>query len=561
MSESPIYQFLLIIYSWSFTMTVSIRIVSGLLLTSLLAAGHALAEAESTLNQNVKLNHATIFLRGAELDNDVTLSLKPGQNDVILTNIAANIDPRTLSVSLKNNDVIIRSINVQKVAVPPIYSPEIITLQEQQKQNNQQIERLNIAIKVGEEQLSLLKDQRFFGESNSQTIEQSSQKLNFIRQQMTQILQEQQQNQASVDELEEKNMLLQAQIDENLPAVVGQQTQVVMVIDAKNATTAQMQLSYLTPDAAWSPSYDFRSEDVESPIVLTYKANVVQNTGIDWRDVNLTLSSVNPSKNITPFNLQPWRLSVYDDSIQYESQALMQQAPAPVAMTDASMRAKKKRDSSGIADFVTASNNGINLNYDISLPYSLKSSTKPNSLTIKQTDIIGKYQYTTTPKLAEDVFLQADIDNWQALNLLNGNANIYYGNTYIGNFQIDTTQLNDTLFIPFGIDKNIQISRENNEKMKKKPSFIGSTIEQKEGYLIKAKNMHTKPINLTIVDQLPISQDSEIKVSEIDNKQAVVNKTTGELTWDVTLEANQQIEIPFNYTLSYPKDKHIVGLE
>lgn len=287
----------------------------------------------------------------------------------------------------------------------------------------------------------------------------------------------------------------------------------------------------------------------------------MQNTGIDWKDVNLTLSSVNPSKNITPFNLQPWRLSVYDDSVQYESQALMRQAPAPVAMAESSMREKKQRDSSGIADFVTASNNGINLNYNISLPYSLKSSTKPNSLTIKQTDVTGKYQYTATPKLAEDVFLQADIDNWQALNLLNGNANIYYGNTYIGNFQINTNQLSDTLFIPFGIDKNIQISRESNEKMKKKPSFIGSTIEQKEGYLIKAKNMHAKPINLTIIDQLPVSQDSEIKVSEIDNKQAVVNKTTGELTWEVALEPNQQIEIPFNYTLSYPKDKHILGLE
>ncbi|WP_353241622.1 DUF4139 domain-containing protein [Providencia sp.] len=543
-------------------MTVSIRIASGLLLTSLLvAANHALAQAESNLNQSVKLNHATIFLRGAELDNNVTLSLKQGQNNVVLTNIATNIDPRTLSVSLKNGDVIIRSINVQKVSIPPVYSPEITTLQEQQKQNNQQIENLNITIKVGEEQLSLLKDQRFFGESNSQTIEQSLQKLSFIRQQMTQILQEQQQSQASIDALEEKNALLQAQIDENLPAVVDQQTQVVMVIDAKNTTTAQMQLSYLTPDAAWSPSYDFRSQDIESPIVLTYKANVVQNTGIDWQDVNLTLSSVNPSKNITPFNLQPWRLSVYDDSVQYESQALMRPAPAPIAMAETSMRAKKQRDSSGIADFVTASNNGINLNYDISLPYSLKSSTKPNSLTIKQSDVTGKYQYTATPKLAEDVFLQANIDNWQALNLLNGNVNIYYGNTYIGNFQIDTNQLSDTLFIPFGIDKNIQISRESNEKMKKKPSFIGSTIEQKEGYLIKAKNMHSKPINLTIIDQLPVSQDSEIKVSEIDNKQAVVNKTTGELTWKVAIEPNQQIEIPFNYTLSYPKDKHILGLE
>lgn len=62
------------------------------------------------------------------------------------------------------------------------------------------------------------------------------------------------------------------------------------------------------------------------------------------------------------------------------------------------------------------------------------------------------------------MFLQADIDNWQSLNLLNGNANIYYGNTYIGNVMINANQLVDTLRVPFGVDKSIQVSREPNEK-------------------------------------------------------------------------------------------------
>lgn len=542
-------------------MTVPTRLVSGLLFATLLASQHVRADAETKLNQDVKLNHATVFLRGATLDNNVTLSLNKGQTEVVLTNIASNIDARTLSIDFDNSDVTIRSVNVQNVAVTPTYPANIVELQEQQKDLVQQVENLNIAIKVGEEQLSLLKDQRFFGENNTQSLEQSSQKLDFIRQQMTSILHEQQKYELAIDKLEEKLAILQTQIDEKMPSSVGQQTQIVMSVDAAKPTTAQLQLSYLTPDAAWSPSYDIRSQDVGSPITLTYKANLVQNTGIDWEKINLTLSTVNPSKNITPSVLQPWRLSVYDDNAQIARQVRMRMPAAPVAMYEENgVSEKKKTISSGISDFVTTSNNGINLNYQIALPYSLKSANKPNTVTIKQQNLDVKYKYTTTPKLIEEVFLQADIDNWQSLNLLNGNANIYYGNTYIGNFMINANQLVDTLRIPFGVDKSIQVSREPNEKIKKKPSFMGSTIQQTESYLVKVKNMHAKPVELTVYDQIPLSEDSEIKVSEIEDKSAVTNKSTGEIAWDITLEPNEEKQISFSYTLSYPKDKQILGL-
>ncbi|MBV2190860.1 DUF4139 domain-containing protein [Providencia rettgeri] len=540
-------------------MTIPVRLASGLLVTSLFHSHYVFAE--TLLNQPVEISHATVFLRGAELDNTVTLSLNKGANSVILTNIASNIDPRTLSINLEQDDVVIRSINIQNIATEANYPMAIVELLEQKKQLSQQIETLNIAINVGEEQLSLLKDHRFFGENTAQTLEESAQKLNFIRQQMSNILQEQQKHQLELVELEEKSVLLQAKIDENMPSSIGKQTQIVLSIDAQKPLTTELQISYLTPDAAWSPSYDIRSLNSQSPLVLTYKADIVQNTGIDWDKVNLTLSTINPSKNITPSVLQPWRLSVYDNNAQIARQVRMKMPAAPMAMyEESSVSEKKQTINSGISDFVTTSSNGINLNYQIALPYSLKSAIKPNTLTIKQQALDVKYKYTATPKLTEEVFLQADIDNWQSLNLLNGNANIYYGNTYIGNFMINANQLVDTLRVPFGVDKSIQISREPNEKIKKKPSFIGSTIQQTESYLVKVKNTHTKPIELTVYDQIPVSEDSDIKVSAIEDKNAVTNKSTGEITWDIALEPNEEKQISFSYTLSYPKDKQILGL-
>lgn len=559
MPLNSIFNFIPIIGSWSSTMKIPARLASSLLVATLFNSHYIFAE--TLLNQPVELNHATVFLRGAELDNTVTLSLNKGESSVVLTNIANNIDPRTLSINLKHDDVVIRSVNLQKIATEANYPIAIVELLEQKKLLSQQIETLNIAIKVGEEQLSLLKDHRFFGENTEQTLEESAQKLNFMRQQMSNILQDQQEHQLELVELQEKAALLQAKIDENMPSSIGEQSQIVLSIDAKKPVTTELQVSYLTPDAAWSPSYDLRSLNSQSPIVLTYKADIVQNTGIDWDKINLTLSTINPSKNIMLSVLQPWRLSVYDNNAQIASQARMRMPAAPVAMYEEShVSEKKKTINSGIADFVTTSNNGINLNYQIALPYSLKSTIKPNSLTIKQQHIDVKYKYTATPKLTEEVFLQANIEDWQSLNLLNGNANIYYGNTYIGNFMVNANQLVDSLVVPFGVDKNIQVSREPNEKIKKKPSFMGSTIQQTESYLVKVKNMHTKPVEVTVYDQIPVSEDSDIKVSAIEDKNAVTNKSTGEITWDITLEPNEEKQISFSYTLSYPKDKQILGL-
>ncbi len=110
-------------------MKIPARLASSLLVATLFNSHYIFAE--TLLNQPVELNHATVFLRGAELDNTVTLSLNKGESSVVLTNIANNIDPRTLSINLKHDDVVIRSVNLQKIATEANYPIAIVELLEQ----------------------------------------------------------------------------------------------------------------------------------------------------------------------------------------------------------------------------------------------------------------------------------------------------------------------------------------------------------------------------------------------------------------------------------------------
>ena len=537
------------------------KLPNGLFLVSALASCQVLANNSAPLVHPLKLNQATIFLRGAELTNSASIDLPQGQSTVILTNVARSLNKKSLSISLDNDDVLIRSIDIKTAPIEPVYSPEVVDLKKQIAAIEQQISELNIQIKIGEEQLELLRDQRFFGENSTLSLEQSASKLEFIRKQMSVILNENLTHQHSITEKTEARALLQAKLDAILPSDLGEQTQIILDVDTPKSLTSKIQIAYLTPDAGWSPSYDIRAKGINAPLTITYKADIIQNTGIRWDQVTLMLSSVNPTTNITPPSLSPWFLSIYNDQINEISQnRIMMEMSAPAAAPAAEQSDFQAKRSTGIANFVSTNNNGVNLNYSIALPYSLDSSPQPKSITIKQAQVDAKYRYTSTPKLAPDVYLQAQISHWDNLNLLNGPANIYFDNSYVGSYSVNSAQLTDTLDIPFGIDKNIQITRTRNETLRKKPSFIGSIIKQKESYLIKVKNTRKDEVNLVIYDQVPVSQDSDVKVAELEYKNAQFEPTAGTIEWNLTLKPQQDVELPLSYTLEYPKDKLINGL-
>lgn len=543
-------------------LTLSLITLSIISATSAFANEINSVDLTKSLNYDIKLNQATIFLRGAELENNVTLNLPAGQSEVVLSNVANNIDPRSLSISIDNEDVIINTINVKKIPIAPSYPSDIAVLMEKQKDINKRIEVLNININVGDEQITLLKDQSFFGYGETQSLEQSSQKFDFISQKMTSILNQQKMAREEIAELTEQLEELSRQLEIDMPIIAQEKTQIVLSLGTSKDLTSKMRISYITPDAGWSPAYDIRSQGMDKPILLTYKADVIQNTGLNWDKVKLILTSTNPSLNITAPTLSPWYLALYNDNAKFRSKSMSMEMASPVAPSPAITieESHEKQLNKGVTRYVTTNNNGINLSHAIALPYTLKNSTEPNTLVINQKEVVADYRYLTTPKLVEEVYLQAEVKDWENLNLLNGRTNIYYMNSFVGNSYINTNELTELLSIPFGIDKNIQISRINNEKIRKEPIFIGTTIEQKESYTIKVRNTYNSPVKVTIYDQLPLSQENNINVTDAVYKDGVLDKDTGEIKWDITLGAKEEKSLPLNYTLSYPKNRQIMGL-
>jgi uncharacterized protein (TIGR02231 family) len=161
--------------------------------------------------------------------------------------------------------------------------------------------------------------------------------------------------------------------------------------------------------------------------------------------------------------------------------------------------------------------------------------------------------------LDNDAFLTADISAWEDLNLLPGNANIFFQGSYVGQSNLDPLSTKDTLPISLGRDKSIVIKR---EKVKdySKEKIIGDNKKQSFAYTINVKNTKKDAVDIKIIDQYPISQQGKIEVTLDDAGGAVIDQSTGKLIWNLHLESNGEQKLQFTFTVKYPKDQVIQGL-
>ena len=289
---------------------------------------------------------------------------------------------------------------------------------------------------------------------------------------------------------------------------------------------------------------------------MAYRANVFQNTGIDWKNVKLTLSTSNPAEGGTKPELAAQFLSVYEPVIMTKnSRVKMMKYEEPVAMAMEAAPA----DVATTAQFVSTVETTLAVNFDISIPYTINSGGNAEMVDIQNHSLPVNYKYYAVPKYDKDAFLTAIITDWEKYNLLPGTANVYFEGTFVGTTDIAGGEAKDSLLISMGRDKKIIAKRETIEEFKSRKN-VGSNIRESFGYKITLRNTKSEAINIIVEDQVPISQDSRIEVELEDAKGADFNRESGKLTWKLTLQPLENKEILIKYNAKYPKGKNIQGL-
>ncbi len=525
-----------------------------------LALGFFTTYSQTEKRVESQITNVTVFLNKAQVTREAKSRVEAGKMDLIFGGLTSQLDPSSIQVAGKGNFTILGIRHQQNFLsefnVPAklkILKDSLSTYQKQLIVEQSQKEILN------KEEQMLLSNQKIGGTNQNLTVNELKSMADFYRSRLTEILNNRMKQDEKIKKINEHIVRLQRQINSENELYSRNTSEIVVSISAEASVTASLEVNYIVSNAGWNPVYDLRAINTKSPVSLSYKANVSQRTGEDWNNVKLKLSTANPSQSGLKPELYPWFLDFYNPAAynEYRKRDLGRSIPAAAKSEDVAMEMEEAQSLS-VADFVSTIQTSLNTEFDISLPYSVASSSKPTMVDIRNYEMKANYNYSVVPKLDLNAFLIAKATGWEEFSLLPGEANIFFEGTFVGKTFIDPNNIKDTLGVSLGRDKRIVVKREELKDLTTKRT-IGANLREEHVWEISVRNTKNESVEITIEDQMPISKNSQIEVNPLDTGGSRFDARTGKMVWSLTLQPNETKKMGFRYEVKYPKDRQVSG--
>jgi uncharacterized protein (TIGR02231 family) len=529
------------------------------LLLSISIALFSFASAQETKKLvDSKIDNVTVFLNGAQVSRKATIQVPKGTTDLVFHDVSTSVNPQSIQVTT-DFDITVLSVNHQiNYIEEPSKRDDITKLDTQLKalREKQNYETAMLQVYQQEEKM-LIKNQAIGGNNVLLKALDLKEAMDFQRARMTEVKNKQLEINQRITNYNQDITKVQQQLDELNAHNNKASGEIVVTVVAKEAGVANMGISYVVNNAGWYPSYDLRVTDISKPMYLKYKANVYQNSGEDWSNVKLNISSGNPKESGTKPTLYVWNLEDNTKAtgnldeivvVGYGTQRKDEE------MAPRSMKIKGAASLSAPASIPKAivTEGQTAFQFEIEQPYNIPSDGKQHTVDVQEKTINAIYEYFCIPKKDKDVFLTARITGWEDLNLLNGDANLYYEGTYLGKALLDTRNTQDTLEVSLGRDKNIIVNRTKLKDFSKNQVF-GSSKTDERSWEISIRNKKQQPISITIEDQFPTSTNKDIVVDKGNYKEGSLDETTNMITWRLKIDPAKEKKIGFNYSVKSPK--------
>ncbi|HNW88888.1 MAG TPA: DUF4139 domain-containing protein [Bacteroidales bacterium] len=527
-----------------------------LVLVSILFSTTAFPQKENVIRMNPSLHDVIIYLTGAQMRYKVNVNLLKGRNMLVLENFAPKLNPASIRIKSDDNSTVL-SIS-HKVTSTPVESEML------------KHTRINDSIKLITKKLTaindeknaltaqkdmLLKNQSLGGQSTGVNVAELQKAADFYQLRFTYINNRFSELTADADVNTAILIQLQVKATEMNAKLKTSRSEVSLLLIANNTQASTIEISYVVNDAGWMPYYDLKCEDISKPIMLNYRAKAYNNSGVDWDDVSLILSTTDPSLNISVPDLQTWYLTNYVSQVKYDKSGYYNQNVTNAWETNEEAKVDRKEHQQAVQTKLIEVPE-LSFDFNIKNRYTIPSDAQPYIIEIEDHSVTASYRYICVPIVEKSAFVMACINEWEELNLVEGYANVFLNGTYVGQSYINPNEISDTLQISLGRDSRIQVDR---VKLKDYSSkiLIGAKRKATYVYEISVKNNHTSPVSIEIQDQIPVSNNQEIEVTVDQISAAEHNPLTGILKWNYTIDPGKVQSLKIGYTVKYPKSYSI----
>jgi len=594
-----------------------------------------------------EVSKVSVFFENAQLIRQKKVTVKPGLTILKFVDLSPYIQAKSVQAKV-NGNVTVQMVNHQLNYLDNLEkSAELMKLEAsyQSLENEISIEQAHISV-IDEEIIFLMENRNIGGKNQELSVANLKEASQFYSARLTALKLERIDRQKSATDLNMKLQNLRKQMNSLSTKKEFPSGEVLITVDSKSQETINVELSYLVDNAGWYPSYDVRAKSIDDPLEIIYKANVHQDTKVDWENVELTFSSNNPGLSGSAPELLTYYLNYgsvppsYKASINEVSGKVMDSQGHPIPGTNvvvkgstigtitdmngyfslalpsgantlmfsyigylsqeipirqaeitvimqedivsldevvvsgyasadyeseapAMSRSRKSapemkiRGASSLALPTVQLENQTNVEFKIDMPYSVKSDSRNYVVNMTAYEVPAAYEYYCVPKIDTDAFLLGYVTDWEKYKLLEGEANIFFEDTYIGKSILDVRFIKDTLSVSLGRDKGVVVNR---EKIKDLTSqkLIGAKKEETRAWRISVKNNKSQDIRMILLDQVPVPTLDEIELDLKEVSRGKWNEESGEIKWELELDSKESKDVVLRYSVKYPKYQNLI---
>jgi uncharacterized protein (TIGR02231 family) len=410
------------------------------------------------------------------------------------------------------------------------------------------------------------------------SIEESGKLLLFLDEQRGKLLLERQTLDAQGEDLAAKVEAAQRKLNE-LRGAGGRSFKTVTVrLDAASAGTLELALGYAVPGASWTPSYDARVNSNEKSVALAYHGLVRQNTGEDWTEVALTLSTARPSLGGAAPEVRPWVLDVFVPRPMPVA-ASFGGSNAPRVLGEVALSSgRKSREQvafsldkadaaapppvEALAAQASVEMSATSASFKIAAPATIPSDNSPQKVPITTAAFEATPEYVTTPKLQPAAYLTAKVANSSEFPLLAGAMNVFLDGTFVATSSLRTVMPGEKFDLALGVDEGISVKHKRLQRFSEDTGLTNSGKRVTYEYLLTIQNNKKIAARVVVNDQVPVSRHEKIVVKQqAPDPKEIKPAAEGLLKWTLDVKPAEKRELKVKFAVEHPNEVTVSGLE
>jgi len=375
-----------------------------------------------------------------------------------------------------------------------------------------------------------------------------------------------------IKEVEQEIQLLSASLGHKAVPKITEKREVTITIHVANPGEVQLELSYVIFGASWLASYDVRVASDDGKCQITYYGIIKNNSGENWTDTQLALSTATPSLGGAPPVLNTlyvnWKavarnLYSEDEEETLELSKSMKKEKKEKRTISFSIPGGGSAAPKPVSVLTTQSQEAItSTSFSIPRSATILCDDKPHKVTISVIELQSRFTYTTSPKLSPYAFLKAVTQNDSQYPFLEGPTNVFVDSNFVANAQLKRVSPGEEFELFLGTDSAVKVEYKPERRVNDAPGFMSKNASQHVKQETVIKNNKAIEITIFVYEQVPLSNDEKIKVRLIspdlkqDSDKVKLNQANN-LEWKVTIASKQESKFPLEYVIEWPKDRII----